>query len=132
MMPPALIGGLAGLLVTALLYMTGMLRERSGMAVLLAAIAFSYPVFAVQAAAGLPVILLHSAVFVGFAALATHGFKTSTQVLALAIMAHGVFDLITILSGHPGPHWWPAFCATLDLAAGGAILWLVQTRKIPA
>lgn len=121
-----LIGGLAVILG---MWRAGMLVERSGVAVLLVAIAFFYPVFAVMDGQS---IGLHSIVFLAFLALAAFGFRSGFGVLALAIAAHGVFDLATAFTNHPGPIWWPAFCGSLDIVAGLALWTLIKLQRIPA
>lgn len=130
-MIPALLAGLigGGVIGWAMLR-SGMLAERSGLAVLLAAIAFFYPVFAVQAQAAWPIIALHALVFAAFALLALIGFARGTRILALGLIGHGLFDMLTLATGHPGPPWWPTFCATLDLMAGGIVLALLHRKAI--
>ncbi|MEL6548560.1 MAG: hypothetical protein AAFQ82_28310, partial [Myxococcota bacterium] len=112
------VGALAGATVAVCLYVLGALNERSGLAVLVAAIAFFWPVFAVQAESSIATVALHSGVFVLFCLLGAYGFRRSTSVLALGLVAHGAFDGFAALVGHPGPVWWPAFCGALDLVAG--------------
>ncbi len=132
MLWPVVIGGISGLVLVGALYSTGALQERSGLAVLLAAIAFFWPVFAVQADATAITLVLHAAVFVLFAALAAFGFRKSAIVLAGGLIAHGVFDVLVLFTGHPGPVWWPAFCGALDLVAGVLVIILIRTHRIPA
>lgn len=129
---PFLIGGLSGAVLILLLYRMGALQERSGIAVLLAAIAFFWPVFAVQANASLIEIGIHATVFLAFAVLAAYGFRQSASVLAAGLIAHGVFDALVLVAGNPGPSWWPVFCGTLDVVAGAILLFLIRTRRIPA
>jgi uncharacterized membrane protein HdeD (DUF308 family) len=50
--------------------------------------------------------------------------------LAAGLIAHGLFDVLTHFTGHPGPLWWPAFCGSLDIAAGLCLLTLIRTDKI--
>lgn len=49
MLWPVVIGGILGLALVGALYRIGALQERSSLAVMLGAIAFFWPVFAVQA-----------------------------------------------------------------------------------
>lgn len=130
MIGAALAGLLGGLAIILTMYRTGMLNERSGLAILVGAIAFFYPVFAVQAGAGVMVIALHTFVFLLFSWLALTGYARSTRVLAWALIAHGLFDAATALTGHPGPTWWPAFCGALDLTAGALLLILLSRKDI--
>jgi hypothetical protein len=126
----ALIGAGLGALVMLMLFHAGMLAERSGMAVFLAAIAFFYPVFAAQEG-DLTAVALHSAIFIGFAILAKYGFRRGMHLLAGGLIGHGVFDFGLHIIGAPGPIWWPAFCGALDIAAGVALIRLLQTQKVP-
>ena len=102
------------------------------MAVLLGAIALFWPVFAFQAQASVLTIALHCAIFLAFSAVAAYGFKTSATIIAAGIIAHGVFDALTLLTGHPGPIWWPAICGGLDIVAGTLLLFLIKSNRIPA
>ncbi|WP_299414147.1 hypothetical protein [uncultured Sulfitobacter sp.] len=129
---PFMIGGASGAILIWSLYRIGALQERSGIAVLLGAIAFFWPVFALQANAAPLVIAFHSFVLLAFAATAAYGFRHSAALLAVGIIAHGVFDALVYFAGHPGPTWWPAFCGTLDIVAGVLLLVLIRTRRIPA
>ncbi|SLN30099.1 hypothetical protein [Pseudooctadecabacter jejudonensis] len=125
-------GTAAGAAIVASLYWIGALKERSGLAVLVAAVAFFWPVFAFQAGAGNATIALHSLIFIAFAALAAFGFRTSARFLAGLLIAHGALDGVLFFTGHPGPHWWPAFCASLDITAGLALLVLIHKNKVAA
>ena len=126
---PALLGFSAGVMIVWGMLRAGMLRDRSGLAVLLAAIAVFYPVFA--AAEGDPLAIgVHALIFAGFTFVALRGFRTATYLLAGGLIAHGVFDLALIWLPSPGPAWWPTFCASVDIAAGLLLIRLIQTRKV--
>ena len=125
-----LIGAVSGLMIVAIMFRSGMFAERSGAAMLLAAIASFYPVFAVISGDPLA-IMLHVAIFAGFAALALRGFRYGLYIIAGGLIAHGLFDLSLMFTLITGPTWWPAFCASLDLVAGLAIVRLIQTGKAP-
>ena len=131
MLWPLLFGCIAGAAIAGAMWTSGMLNERSGMAVLVGAVALFYPVFAVQAEAGIGVILLHVLVFALFIAAGLFGFRRGSQVLALALIAHGVFDIFAHVLGAPGPAWWPAMCGGLDITLGGAVLYLIQKGRVP-
>ena len=125
----ALMGAGLGALLMLTLYHAEMLQERSGSAVLLAAVAVFYPVFAVIEG-DFADIFLHSTVFLGFAWLALRGFRYGMHVIAGGLLAHGLFDIGLIALSAPGPIWWPVFCASLDIVAAAAMIRLVQTGKI--
>ena len=126
----AAIGGACGAMLIFTMHRIGMLAERSGTAVLLAAIASFYPVFAVMSG-DLASIAVHATIFAGFLALAAYGFRVGMYILAGGIIAHGVFDIGLMFLPAPGPEWWPAFCAGVDIAAGTALVRLMQKRKVP-
>lgn len=125
-----LIGAICGIVIVFVMFRSGMLAERSGAAMLLAAIAAFYPVFAVIDADPLAVAL-HLAIFAGFTALALRGFRDGLYIIAGGMIAHGIFDIGLMFTQITGPAWWPAFCASLDIVAGGAIIRLIQTGKAP-
>ena len=127
---PALIGaGAAGLMMLAF-HRAGLLAERSGMTVLLAAVALFYPVFA-AAEGDWTGFTLHFVIFLGFSAVALRGFRKGMFLLAGGLIAHGLFDAGLLLIGGPGPIWWPAFCAGVDIVAGFTLIRLIQTQKVP-
>ncbi|MDG1375735.1 MAG: hypothetical protein P8P56_01665 [Yoonia sp.] len=125
-----LIGAIFGLMIVFIMFRSGMLAERSGATMLLVAIASFYPVFAVTSGDPLAV-MVHVAIFAGFAALALRGFQHGLYIIAGGLIAHGLFDLSLMLTLITGPTWWPAFCASLDIVAGLAIVRLIQTGKAP-
>lgn len=125
-----LIGAVCGIVTVFVMFRSQMLSERSGAAMLLAAIAAFYPVFAVIDADPLA-FGLHFAIFLGFAALALRGFQQGLYLIAGGLIAHGIFDIGLVFTQVTGPVWWPAFCASFDIVAGGAIIRLIQTGKAP-
>lgn len=122
------IGAVCGIAAVFVMFRSGILAERSGAAMLLAAIAVFYPVFAVIDADPLA-IALHLAIFAGFAALALRGFRDGLYLIAGGLIAHGIFDICLMFTQITGPAWWPPFCASFDLIAGASILRLIQTGK---
>jgi hypothetical protein len=67
-----------------------------------------------------------------FTAAAVWGFKSSLWIVVLALIAHGLLDLVHgRLIANPGvPSWWPQFCLTYDIAAVAYLAWLL-TRERP-
>ncbi|SEW39569.1 hypothetical protein SAMN04488515_2611 [Cognatiyoonia koreensis] len=125
----ALIGVCCGLGLIWVMYREGMFAERSGAAILLAAIASFYPVFA-AAEGDVGEIAVHILIFAGFVALSFRAYRRGLLLLAGGLIAHGLFDVMIGLIGAPGPDWWPAFCAGVDIAAGVLLLQLIQTGKV--
>jgi uncharacterized membrane protein HdeD (DUF308 family) len=76
-------------------------------------------------------IILHLVIFTAFILLAVAGFRRGAYLIAGGLIAHGVFDIGLMVLGAPGPVWWPAFCAAVDIAAGTVLIRLQQTRKVP-
>ena len=124
----ALVGAVLGALAMLMLFHSGMLAERSGMAVLLCAVALFYPVFAAQAG-DVGSVALHILVFIAFATLARFGFQRGMHLLAGGLIGHGILDLGLHIIGAPGPTWWPVMCAAFDIVAGVALIRLIQTGK---
>ena len=68
---------------------------------------------------------------VAFLALAVIGFKKSLWLTAAALAGHGIFDFFHHLFIHnPGvPVWWPGFCLSFDVLAGGFLAMLLLMRR---
>jgi hypothetical protein len=116
-----------GLLMTAL----GFDRDRSFYPTVTIVIAFIYALFAVMGGST-AALLLESVVGVGFLVVAVIGFKSSLWLVALALVAHGVFDAVHgWLITNPGvPAFWPGFCAAYDVTAGAYLTWLIRTQRV--
>jgi len=125
----ALIGVASGSGLVWAMHREGMLQERSGAAILLAAIASFYPVFA-AAEGDWAALALHLAIFAGFVALSIRAYRHGLFLLAGGLIAHGIFDILVGVISAPGPAWWPAFCAGVDIAAGVLMLRLIQAGKV--
>src|SRR5918911_308101 len=78
-----------------------------------------------------PVLALESLAAAVFLALAVIGFKKSLWLTAAALAGHGVFDFFHHLLIHnPGvPAWWPGFCMSFDVLAGGLLALLLMRRS---
>ncbi len=76
------------------------------------------------------VIMQESLLAAAFIAAASVGFKRSLWLVAAGLAAHGLQDAFHArLVVNPGvPAWWPAFCATYDLAAAAVLAWLLLRR----
>lgn len=122
----ALIGLSAGGAIALALRLTGMMRERAAMAVLLAAIAAFYPVFAAENG-DLGDLALHLAIFGGFVVVAALGYRRSSLWLAAGLIAHGLFDLAILFFASPAPLWWHPFCAAIDVSLG--LWWIVHRPR---
>jgi len=78
----------------------------------------------------MPVLALESVAAAAYLALAIIGFKKSLWMTAVALAGHGVFDLFHhLLIQNPGvPAWWPGFCMSFDVVAGGLLASLLMRR----
>ena len=65
-----------------------------------------------------------------FLALAVAGFKKSLWLAVAALIGHGVFDFFHhLLIQNPGvPAWWPGFCLSFDVLAGGILAMMLARR----
>jgi len=103
-------------------------RDRAFYPTVLTVIASYYVLFAVIGGSG--VLLIETAVCLGFVILAVVGFKRSLWLVVAALIAHGVFDLVHPHAVHNAgvPTWWPDFCLAYDVTAG-ALLGLLLCRQ---
>ena len=122
---PALIGGALAAVTAVVLSRAGLLRRSGIVGLILIAIAGFWPLFAVAAQDDAQ-LLFHLAIFAGFGAAALLSHRIGLAGLALALIAHGVLDGALFTTTHPGPLWWPAFCAGYDVVFGGAILFVIR------
>lgn len=119
----SVIGILLGIALGAGLVLAAMrVPQRLGRLGLLLAISAFYLAFAFMEG-DMGAAMLHSAVLLLFVGLGFWAWQHSPAALALAIMAHGIFDMVLHASaGHVGPDWWPAFCAAVDISLGLGLL----------
>jgi hypothetical protein len=94
------------------------------------AIASFYVVFAIQSGDTLE-IAVHTGLAASFAALAIIGARTSSWILAAALLGHGIFDVFAgSVIANPAPGWWGPFCLGIDVVlalALAAMLWRGRT-----
>ena len=93
-------------------------------------VAHYYILFAVMGSST-PVLALESLAAAAFLALAVIGFKKSLWLTAAALAGHGIFDFFHhLLIQNPGvPAWWPGFCMSFDVLAGGLLAVLLMRRS---
>ena len=75
-------------------------------------------------------LLLELTVMAAFVAVAVAGFKFNLWLAAAGLVAHGVFDVVhgRMITNAGMPVWWPAFCSSIDIAAGIYAAWLLASR----
>ncbi len=128
-----LIGTVLALSVGLACTFIGMDRDRALYPAVMIVIASLYALFAVMGGST-QALVIESVVGAAFVAAAIAGFKRSLWLVAAALAAHGVFDLV---HGHlienPGvPRWWPHFCMAYDVVAGAYLAWLLARSKVQA
>ena len=128
-----LVGGVLALAVGLFARVSGLDRDRAFYPTVAIVIASYYSLFAVLGAST-HALVLESLVGGGFLALATLGFRSSLWLVALALAAHGAFDLVhgAFISNPGVPPWWPAFCLAYDATAAGYLAWLLKTGRVRA
>ena len=119
------------LAVAGFAIVVGLDRERALYPIVLIMAASYYVLFAVMAATG-RTIITETVLASGFLLLAAIGYKRSLWLVAIALVGHGVFDIIhRLLIENPGvPHWWPGFCLVFDVILGGLLAVRLFTRRL--
>ena len=122
------VGLAVGVCVFALL--TGFDRERVFYPTVVAVNATYYILFAVLGNST-TALGWESLVAAGFFAVAVAGFKKSAWITVTGLAGHGVFDFVHhLFIQNPGlPVWWPGFCLSFDVLAGGFVAVLVMRRS---
>jgi hypothetical protein len=125
------VGLVLSLLVVTFGRLTGLDRDRAFYPVLKIIVGSYYVLFAAMDGSS-RALIIESLVMIVFLLAAVIGFKTNLWVVAVGLAAHGVFDVLhDLVSTNPGvPEWWPAFCLTFDIGAGGLLAWLLMSSKI--
>ena len=67
-----------------------------------------------------------------FMIAAVVGFRSSPSVVVAALAGHGIYDTFHSLVVHNTgmPEWWPAFCASYDLAAAGWLALILRQASM--
>ena len=110
--------------------LSGFDRDRVFYPTVVLVVAHYYILFAVMASStsALAWECLAAAAFIG---MAVAGFKKNLWLAAAGLVGHGVFDAFHhLLIQNPGvPVWWPGFCGTFDVLAGGFLAILLLRRS---
>jgi Protein of unknown function (DUF3703) len=111
---------------------SGFDRDRSLYPVILMVIASYYGLFAVMG--GSSALGLEAGVIVAFALAAAMGFRTNLWIVVVALVGHGLFDWYhdRLIDNSGVPTWWPIFCLSFDVAAGGYLAGRLFFKKIEA
>jgi hypothetical protein len=126
-----LIGVVLAAVTCTFAMLAGFDRGRVFYPTLVIVIATYYILFAVMGAS-LAAILIESLVAVLFLVVAVLGFKNNLWLIVVALAGHGVFDMFHhVFIEKPGvPIWWPGFCLTFDIFAGGFLALLLMWRSL--
>jgi hypothetical protein len=118
-----------GIFATAI----GLDRDRAFYPTVTIVIAAYYTLVAVMGAST-HTLILEVSVGAVFLLLAAYGFKTSLWVVAAALAAHGILDLVhgSVIPNPGVPAWWPGFCLGYDVAAAAYLTWLIRRGRIRA
>jgi hypothetical protein len=125
-----LIGVVLAAVVCTFAMLAGFDRDRVFYPTLLMPIATYYILFAVMGSST-PAMIIESLVAGAFLMLALAGFKRNLWVIVTALAGHGVFDFLhQLFIQNPGvPVWWPGFCLSFDIVAGGFLAILLMRRS---
>jgi hypothetical protein len=125
-----LIGVGLAVAVCAFAMLVGFDRDRVFYATLAIVVATYYILFAVIGGFR-PAVTEESLVACAFVVLAVAGFKRNPWLIVAALAGHGVFDFFHhLLIKNPGvPVWWPGFCLSFDVIAGGFLAMLLVRRS---
>jgi hypothetical protein len=117
--------------VAGLAIIIGLDREPAFYPTVLIVIASYYVLFAVMAASG-RALVIEIVVASGFLLFAIIGYKRNLWLVALALVGHGVFDMVHhLLIENPGvPRWWPGFCLVFDVILGGLLAVRLMGRRL--
>jgi len=121
--------GLAAV-VCAFATLVGFDRDRVFYPMLATVVAHYYILFAVMGSST-RTLVLESLIAAAFFVLAVAGFKKNLWLIVAALAGHGVFDFFHRMFIHnPGvPVWWPGFCLSFDVLAGGFLAVLLIRRS---
>ena len=122
------VGLAVGVCVFAML--TGFDRDRVFYPTVVAVNATYYILFAVMGSSP-SALAWESLVAAAFFGVAVAGFKKNIWLTVAGLAGHGVFDSVHhLFIQNPGlPVWWPGFCLSFDILAGGFVALLLMRRS---
>ena len=124
-----LIGAVLGVVVCGFARVSGFDRDRVFYPTLLTTFGTYYILFAVMGGTT-RALIVESLGAAAFAMLAVAGFKGSLWVIVAGLIGHGVFDFLhhLLIRNSGVPDYWPGFCGTIDVFAGGFLAVLLVKR----
>ena len=116
--------------VCAFAALVGFDRERVFYPTLLMVVAHYYILFAAMANST-PALAWECLTASAFLGLAVAGFKKNLSLIVAGLAGHGVFDLFhhRFIHNPVVPVWWPGFCLSFDVLAGGFLAMLLMRRS---
>lgn len=111
----------------------GLDRQRAFYATMVLVVATYYVLFAILGGT-VRSLLSESLVAITFFVIAAVAFKKSEWLIVAGLVGHGVFDgFHHLLVDNAGvPAFWPGFCLSFDVLAGGFLAWLLVRRSLAA
>ena len=127
---PYLIGIILAISTAALGRFAGFDRDRVFYPTVLIVTASYYALFAVLGGS-MSALIVECIVVTLFVVAAIAGFKLNLWFVVVALVAHGVFDLLhaSIVTNPGVPVYWPAFCMSYDVALAAILVWIVLRRN---
>lgn len=124
---PYAIGLVLSLAVAVFARRSGFDRDRAFYPTVTIVVAAYYVLFAAMTGS-IEIVLMEVALMAAFAVAAVVGFKSNLWIVAVALAGHGLLDMVheRVLDNPGVPVWWPAFCATYDVAAGAIMAWIMK------
>ncbi|HEX7879567.1 MAG TPA: hypothetical protein VF720_09165 [Candidatus Eisenbacteria bacterium] len=130
---PLLVGIVLAVAVGLLGRLAGFDKDRAFYPTVTIVVAHYYALFALM---GAPTDILLVECLIGgvFLVAAIAGFRTSLWIVAMALAAHGVMDLVhgRFVVNAGVPSFWPPFCMTFDVAAAVILAGLLATGRTRA
>ena len=125
-----LIGIVLAISTAALGRFAGFDRDRVFYPTVLIVTASYYVLFAVLGGS-MSALIVECIVVTLFVVAAIAGFKLNLWFVVVALVAHGVFDLLhaSIVTNPGVPVYWPAFCMSYDVALAAILVWIVRRRN---
>lgn len=127
-----LIGIGSALAAGAFARIVGLDRDRAFYPTVMIVIALLYTLF--SSIAGGEALGVELLIGSGFIALSVAGFKWSPWWVVVALVGHGLFDLVHphVIKNSGVPVFWPDFCMAYDVTAGALLGWMVIRSRTAA
>ena len=124
------IGSVLAFAVSVFARLVGLDRDRAFYPTVLIVIASTYILFAAMGGS-LQALMIESIPTAVFIIAAVVGFKFNPWIVVVGLVGHGIFDFFHggIINNPGVPVWWPSFCLSYDVIAGGYLAWSLSTAS---